>query len=68
MKGFILDSTYKEHTITDNNQNISTTSCNITLNKTINTYNFPLNQTTSSYITHHKNSNNLNQYNIVDYL
>lgn len=68
MQGFILDSTYKENIITDNNQNIFATSSNITLNKVSNSYNFPLNQTTSSYITHHQNSNNLNQYNIIDYL
>ena len=39
MKGFILDSTFKESSIIDNNNNISTISSHSLLNSTIKTYN-----------------------------
>jgi len=68
MKGFILDSTYKEHSIIDNNQQLSTTSSHNLLNNSLRTYNMPLNENTSSFISHHDNSDNLNMYNLIDYL
>ena len=68
MKGFILDSTFKESSIIDNNNNISTISSHSLLNSTIKTYNMPLNENTSSYISHHNNIDKLNVYNEIDYI
>lgn len=68
MKGFILDSTFKESSIIDNNNDISTVSSHSLLNNTIKTYNMPLNENISSYISHHNNSNKFNIYNIIDYI
>ncbi len=68
MKGFILDSTFKESSIIDNNNDISTVSSHSLLNNTIKTYNMPLNENISSYISHHNNIDKLNVYNIIDYI
>ena len=68
MKGFILDSTFKESSIIDNNNNISTISSHSLLNNTIKTYNMPLNENTSLYISHHNNIDKLNVYNVIDYI
>lgn len=68
MKGFILDSTFKESSIIDNNNDISTVSSHSLLNNTIKTYNMPLNENISSYISHHNNIDKLNVYNVIDYI
>ena len=68
MKGFILDSTFKESSIIDNNNDISTISSHSLLNNTIKTYNMPLNENISSYISHHNNIDKLNVYNVIDYI
>lgn len=68
MKGFIIDSTYKENSIIDNNNQLSTTSSHNLLNSSIKTYNIPLNENTSSFIAHHNNIDKLNIYNLIDYL
>ena len=68
MKGFILDSTFKESSIIDNNNDISTVSSYSLLNNTIKTYNMPLNENISSYISHHNNIDKVNVYNVIDYI
>lgn len=69
MKGHIIDSTYKENIITDNNQFLSiTSSSDISPNNSVNSYNLPLNTNNSSYIRHHNKNDNLNPYNVIDYL
>lgn len=68
MKGFILDSTFKERIIIDNNDNISTISSHNLLNNTIKTYNMPLDKNTSSYISHDNNIDKLNIYSVIDYI
>lgn len=68
MKGHIIDSTYKENIITDNNQFLSITSSNISSNNSVSSYNLPLNTTNSSYIKHHNKNDYLNPYSLIDYL
>lgn len=69
MKGYIIDSTYKENIITDNNQFLSIkSSSDISPNNSVNTYNLPLNINNSPYIKHNNKNDNLNPYNIIDYL
>lgn len=68
MKGFILDSTFKENIIIDNNQTLTTISCNNILNSSKKTYNLPLDQFNSSYLSHTSNISKYNTYNLIDYL
>lgn len=68
MKGFILDSTYKEATVIDNSEiPLKISSDNIKYNSGTD-YNLNINSANSSYISHTNKNNKFNNYNIVDYL
>lgn len=68
MKGFILDSTYKEATVIDNSGiPLKISSDNIRYNSGTD-YNLNINSANSSYISHANKNNKFNNYNIVDYL
>lgn len=68
MKDFILDSTYKDATIVNSNDDIfSTSSDNLPCNS-INHHAICLNNTNSNYNANHNKNNKFNIYNIIDYL
>lgn len=68
MKGFVLDSTYKESSIIDANNQISTIpSHNLPSNPVFN-HSVDLNTISSNYIAHHNKNDKFNHYNIIDYL
>lgn len=68
MKNYILDSTYKEAVVIDNNGCLSTISShNIPNDSTIN-HNMDLEQTKLNYIAHHKRNDDLNNYSLIDYI
>ncbi|AIY82149.1 hypothetical protein FDC58_07570 [Clostridium botulinum] len=68
MKGFIIDSTYKEDIVIDKNNINSTVPCNNISNNSSNGSKINLNDVSSSYITHYNKDNKYNPYNVVDYL
>ncbi|OOM11130.1 hypothetical protein [Clostridium saccharobutylicum] len=68
MKGFVLDSTYKESIIIDMNDTISIISSHNLPNNPVYHYSTNLNQITSNYIAHHNKNDKFNTYNIIDYL
>lgn len=68
MKNFVLDSTYKDITIINSNDDISIVpstnlSYDITNNNGLN-----LNKTKANYISHHNKYCRFNSFDIVDYL
>ncbi|MCE5222403.1 MAG: hypothetical protein LLF98_14465 [Clostridium sp.] len=68
MKDFVLDSTYKDATIVNCNDDIFITPsnnvpCNSTAHHTVN-----LNQTNSNCSANHNKNNKFNIYRIIDYL
>lgn len=68
MKGFILDSTYKETTVIDDSGiPLKISSDNINYNSGTD-FNLNINSVNSSYISHQNKNNKFNPYNIVDYL
>lgn len=68
MKGFIIDSTYKEDIIIDKNNINSTVPCNNISNNSSNGSKINLNDVSSNYITHYNKYNKYNPYNVIDYL
>lgn len=68
MKGFILDSTYKESIIIDMNDTISITSSHNLPANPVSHHSTDLNQITSNYIAHHNKNDKFNTYSIIDYL
>lgn len=68
MKGFILDSTFKEISIIDNNNELSNITSNNLLNGSIKTYNIPLNKNMFFNISHYNNIDKINKYNLIDYI
>lgn len=68
MKNFVLDSTYKDITIINSNDDISIVPSH-NLSYGINNHNsLNLSKTTTNYISHHNKYCKFNSFNIIDYL
>ena len=68
MKNFVLDSTYKDATIVNSNDDIFLTSSNnLSYNPTAH-HTVALNNTNSNYISNHNKNDKFNIYSIIDYL
>lgn len=67
MKDFVLDSTYKDATIVNSNDDILITSSNKLPYNTTTHHTINLSETSSNYCCNNKN-NKFNIYNIIDYL
>ncbi|OOM82102.1 hypothetical protein CLPUN_05980 [Clostridium puniceum] len=67
MKDFVLDSTYKDATIVNSNDDIVITSSNKLSYNPTNHHTINLNEANSNYCCNNK-SNKFNIYNIIDYL
>jgi|GEM_PF-1759569 len=68
MKNFVLDSTYKDATFINSNDDIFITSSNnLCYNPTAH-HSVTLNNTDCSYISNHNLYDKFNTYNIIDYL
>lgn len=68
MKNYILDSTYKEAIVIDNNDCISTTSSHYIPNDSVISNNLDLNQNKLNYIAHHTKNDDLSNYSLIDYM
>jgi hypothetical protein len=68
MKDFVLDSTYKDATIVNSNDDISITSSNNLPYNPIAHHTVNLSKTSSNYIANYNKSDKFNAYNIIDYL
>ena len=68
MKDFVLDSTYKDATIINSNDDISITSPNNLPSNFIAHHTVNLNKTSSNYSFNHNKNDKFNLYNIIDYL
>lgn len=68
MKGFLLDSTYKDAIVIDSNDDVSIIpSHNLPYNP-FNHHGMDLDKTSTAYISHHNKNDKFNSYNIIDYL
>ena len=68
MKDFVLDSTYKDATIVNSNDDISITSSNNLPYNPIAHHTVNLSKTSSNYIANYNKNDKFNTYNIIDYL
>lgn len=68
MKNYILDSTYKDSIILDNNHSPFITPTYNISNISANSTSIDLDKTNSNHISHHKFSDNLNPYSFIDCL
>ena len=68
MKDFVLDSTYKDATIVNSNDDIFITSSTDLPYNPINHHTVNLSKTSSNYRVDHNKNNKSNNYNIIDYL
>lgn len=68
MKNYILDSTYKDSIVIDNNNNPFITPTYNLSNTLMNSTSIDLNKANSNYISHHKFNDNLNNYSFIDSL
>ncbi|GAA0078523.1 hypothetical protein UT300005_29020 [Clostridium sp. CTA-5] len=68
MKGFIIDSTFKEDVIVGLNDFNTIVPCNNISDNTKNGQKIQLSTVSSNYISHANKSNKYNIYNLVDYL
>ena len=68
MKDFILDSTYKDATIVNSNDDIFITSSNNLPYNSIAHHTVDLSTTSSNYSANHNKNAKFNIYNIIDYL
>lgn len=68
LKNYILDSTYKEAVVIDNNGCLSITSSQHIPNNSITSNHMDLEQNKLNYITHHKRNDNLSNYSFIDYI
>lgn len=68
MKGYILNSTYKEITIINENDDYMLFPSHSFPNNPINNHNSHLNQISSNYIAHDSKNTKFNPYNLIDYL
>ena len=68
MRNFVLDSTYKDATFINSNDDILITSSNnLCYNPTVH-HAVTLKDTNCSYMSNHNQNNKFNTYNIIDYL
>lgn len=68
MKNFILDSTYKDISLINSNDDISIVSSHNLPYNAINRHSLDLNKTNTNYISHHNKNCKFNSFNIIDYL
>ena len=68
LKNYILDSTYKEAIVIDNNDCISTTSSHYIPNDSTISHNLDLEQNKLNYIAHHTRNDDLSNYSLIDYM
>jgi hypothetical protein len=68
MKDFVLDSTYKDATIVNSNDDIFITSSNNLPSNSIVHHTVDLSKTSSSFCANHNKNNKFNNHNIIDYL
>ena len=68
MKDFVLDSTYKDATIVNSNDDISITSCNKLPYNSIAHHTINLTETNSNYSCNHNRNDKFNIYSVIDYL
>lgn len=68
MKNYILDSTYKEAVVIDNNGDLSVTSSHYIANDSTINHNMDLQKNKLNYITHHKRNDDLSNYSLIDYI
>ena len=68
MKNYILDSTYKEAVIIDNNGCLSTTSSHYVPNNFTINHSMDLDQNKLNYIAHHTRNDDLSNYSLIDYI
>lgn len=68
MKNYILDSTYKEAVVIDNNGCLSTTSSHYVPNDFTINHNMDLDQSKLNYIAHHTRNDDLSNYSLIDYI
>ncbi len=68
MKDFILDSTYKDSTIINRNDDILTISLNKLPNNTIPHHSINLIASSSNSHSNLSNNNKFNTYNLIDYI
>ena len=68
MRNFVLDSTYKDATFINSNDDIFITpSSNLSYNPTAH-HTITLNNTDCNYVSNHNKNDKFNTYNIIDYL
>lgn len=68
MKDFVLDSTYKDATIINSNDDTFITSSNNLPSNSIAHHTVNLSNISSNYSAHHNKNDKINVYNIIDYL
>lgn len=68
MKDFILDSTYKDATIINSNDDVFTIPSNNLPHNTISHHTINLSNSNSSYSSNHNKNDKFNTYNLIDYL
>ena len=68
MKNFVLDSTYKDATYINSNDDIFITSSNNLSYNSISHHRITLNNTNSNYISNHNKNDKFNTYSLIDYL
>lgn len=68
LKNYILDSTYKEAVIIDNNGCLSTTSSHYVPNNCTINHSMDLDQNKLNYIAHHTRNDDLSNYSLIDYI
>ena len=68
LKNYILDSTYKEAVVIDNNGCLSTTSSHYVPNDFTISHNIDLDQSKLNYIAHHTRNDDLSNYSLIDYI
>jgi len=68
MKDFVLDSTYKDATIVNSNDDIFITSSNNLPYNSIAHHTVDLSKTSSNYGANHNKNDKFNNYNTIDYL
>jgi hypothetical protein len=68
MKDFILDSTYKDATIVNSNDDILTVSLSKLPFNSISHHSINLIKTSSNYSNNHNSNDKFNSYNLIDYL
>ena len=68
MKNFVLDSTYKDTSIIDSNDDISIVPSHNLPYNAINHHGLDLSKARTNYISHHNKDYKFNSFNLIDYL